>query len=221
MKNALKFRVYATLLVCVMMTSCGLFKRKMISNTQVKHVKKDSSHVTGKRHIPVKSNDVLVEKKKEPVAPSVADPASSPPVIVPPVTKTIDGVVPLPPTLVEKTFNSNFPSATSVVWTKVKPSLGGISTTGFRANFQLQHVKNEVIYDESGSLLEMREEILPEQLPPTVYNAIKTQYPSVYILSATAFKKSHINGSYAAIILPYAQSEHIEVILMENGTFVK
>ncbi len=210
-------------MACLSLTSCGLFKNRATFDSIDKAQAKDSIRPRANTQQSEQNTAVMEEPKKEPVRETPVRTTSK----ASPTTHTTIAhayhVVPLPPLAIEKAFNATFPSAKNVVWTKVKPFmlLDFKCTSLFKVNFSIQQTKNIAIYDENTEILEMREEIIPEQLPPNVYSAIKSQYPSGFILSATALRKSKSHGAYAAVVRPFPEEEQIEVILMENGSIVR
>lgn len=129
----------------------------------------------------------------------------------------------MPNEAVKKAFKSNYPLVTEVSWTKEVPLIKeeNLKSRDFKAFFLLNDNKNWALYSENGSLIETRVQILPEQLPPNVIKAIQDKYPDSYILSSSTFKNSKMQGSYAALIKVKFYNEAIEVILTENGSFVK
>ncbi len=184
----------------ISLTACGTSKKLQASKTQVEQLKKDSIET----HRKLNDKNTLTITKERPIKSKAAS-------------------KPFPPLVVDKKFKSTYPSATEVTWTKVIPLIKfkNKSIRDYKANFIVQENKNIVIYSEKGDVIELREQILPEQLPQNIYTAINTKYPEGRILSTSTIKHSKTNGSYTAIIKPNAQTEEIEVILMENGTFIE
>ncbi len=133
-----------------------------------------------------------------------------------------DVFVNTPPASVLAAFKKSYPVAREVIWTKKKLATGKKNKSGrdYKANFFLDENKNSVTYSYKGEVLETRMQILPDQLPPAVYNAIKTKYPDVYVVSATTVKNISTKSSYTAIIRTETSAER-EVILNEDGTFVQ
>jgi hypothetical protein len=197
MKYTLHSLAFFSLIACtILFTACGSSKKLQSSNTKKNNTKTD-------------------RKSEEKKTQSVQKKTTS---------TTTDAYDPLPPIGVENIFKSSYPSVTSAVWTKEMPliKLENKNARDYKVIFILDTTKNSVIYSEKGELIETRSQILPDQLPPNVYNAIKKKYPDAHIVSAATFKNSKINGSYSAIIKPRAKAaEEKEVILTENGVFVE
>jgi len=132
-----------------------------------------------------------------------------------------DVFVNTPPPAVQDAFKKRFPAAREVIWTKKKLATGKENKNGrdYKANFFLDENRNSITYSYKAEVLETRMQILPDQLPPAVYSAIKTKYPDVYVVSASTVKNLSTKSSYAAIIRTETSAER-EVILNEDGTFV-
>ena len=211
-------RITATILLigCTLLSSCALFAPK----TKTAEVKKEKNKTKGNNPTAEKTA-VPANTKPSPTA-AVVTPSKTA-VASPPVVVVTDTYVPLPSKTIESAFNSSFPTAKDVVWTKEKNLSAQYEPNSiiYRANFKIIDNKNTAIYSEKGQLLEAREQILPEQLPPAIYNAIKNQYPNVIIVSATSVKYSITKATYAAIIQTSPNAAYSEVILAENGTFMK
>jgi hypothetical protein len=193
MKHTLYSLAFFSLIACTIFTACGPSKKLQTSTKPAE----------GKA--PVEKKTAPVQKKTTSVT-------------------TTEAYAPLPPTSIENTFKASYPSVTDAVWTKEMPliKIEDKNARDYKVNFTIDNSKSSVIYSEKGELIETRSQILPDQLPPNVFNAIKTKYPDAHIVSAATFKNSKINGSYAAIIKPQAKAaEEKEVILTESGMFVE
>jgi hypothetical protein len=208
MKNTLYSLAFLTALTCILFTACGPSKKLKASRAQVNQLKKDSIEARKKFD------------KKNAVGKNTADKTKS---TIPLPTYNTKSYIPLPPDAVDHNFKSKYPSATQVVWTKRMPLVKtkNENAMDYKATFVVEKNNNSVIYSENGILIETREQIEPDQLPPNIYDAITKKYPKAIIVSATDFKNSKINGAYTAIIKSKEQSQEIEVILTENGTFVE
>lgn len=134
-----------------------------------------------------------------------------------------DNSNPLPPQEVLAVFRTNFPYANNVSWTKEKHCIKvhNHDVKGYRAHFYLQHQRNTIVYSENGEVVEIRTEILPEQLPQNIYVAIKKKYPDMFIVSASTYKNIKTNGSYTALIRTKSDAEDKEVILTDSGKFAE
>lgn len=222
MKNAIYFFIAFALSTSTLITSCT-WGKKVSTGTSKK------SGSTKPAPVPSTKTAILVPKN-EPVPAAKETTAVAVPVTKTPVvdnvyreTKTVETYTPLPSNEVEKAFKSSFPTAKSIIWTKESPlpNSYNVASNGYKANFTVLENKNTAIYSEAGQLLEAREQILPEQLPPAIYNAIQSKYPGFVVISATSVKYSVLKATYAALIRVNPQSEVTEVVLSENGTFLK
>ena len=210
------------------MTSCTMGKK--VSAVDTKKTKTSKLNKPSKPIQEPASKTATVDPKKEPTPAAKETTAVAVPITKTPVvdnvyreTITVETYTPLPSNEVEKAFKTSFPTAKAIVWTKESPLPNNynVASNGYKANFTVLENKNTAIYSEAGQLLEAREQILPEQLPPAIYNAIQSKYPGFVVVSATSVKYSVLKATYAAIIRVNPQSEPIEVILSENGTFLK
>jgi hypothetical protein len=208
MKNTLYSLAFLMALSCILFTACGPSKKLKASRAQVNQLKKDSIEAR-------KKND-----EKNAVDKNTADKTTS---TTPLSTYDTKSYIPLPPDAVDNNFKSKYPAATQIVWTKRMPLVKTKTKNAmdYKATFVIEKNNNSVIYSENGVLIERREQIAPDQLPPNIYDAITKKYPKATIVSATNFKNLKLNGAYTAIIKPKEQSQEIEVILTENGTFVE
>ena len=224
MKKHMKVLALVTMAVCIH-TACGN-KKMQNSNTKarVEQLKKDNTvaqpQTEEKRIVatkkPVKKNIVVTKKVKAPVVAAAENKT---------VTETpTETYTPFPPTAVEDIFNNRYPSATNVAWTKEIP-LNAENANGeindYRVDFLLEEIKYSVVYSKDGEQIEVREQILPDQLPPNIYTAIKRKYPDVHIVYASTCKNKKYSGSYSAIIKTQSNPDNVEIILAENGTFIK
>ena len=127
----------------------------------------------------------------------------------------------IPPQSVADVFKINYPAVNTVMWEQVVVPAKKGSTNNYKAYFIFNDIKHWVTYDADGKWVESREQILPDQLPQNIFLAIKNRYPASQIELATTYKNIKSPGSYAAFIKPQANAQEMEVILLENGTFVK
>jgi hypothetical protein len=209
MKSVSHFLGLLILVACALSTSCVSNKKMKAATAHIEQLKKDSIAT----HHKLNEKNVVVVKNKTSVdtAQKVA--------IIP---KT-DIVQPFPPIAVANVFNTDYPSASEVIWTKEMPLLKkeNINTRDYRVTFVFEKNKKSVIYSEKGKVIETKEQILPDQLPPNIYSAIKKKYPDFIIVSASTLKSLKINGSYTVVISNSTRTDEKELILMENGTFVE
>jgi len=209
MKSISHFLGLLILVACALSTSCVSNKKMKAATAHIEQLKKDSITT----HHKLNEKNAIVVKNKVPV--DTAKKAS--------VVTKIDAVEPLPPIAVAKAFNTDYPSASEVVWAKEMPLLknGNKNTRDYRATFVFEKNKKSVIYSEKGKVIETKEQILPDQLPPNIYSAVKNKYPDFTIVSASTLKSLKINGSYTVVISNSTRTDEKELILMENGTFVE
>jgi len=199
-KNILYIFVGNLIIVSLLFSSCRTNKKIQASN---KTPVVQNSNVKVKEPLATTTEIAVVEKKETPV---VSKPS--------PVVNTIETPEALPPIPVNTIFKSNYPKATEVFWKK--------EVSDYKVNFVLSENRNSLVYSENGTLLETRVQILPDQLPPTIYTAIQNKYPNSMIISATTLKNSKGEGSYTAIIRTGTDKMEIkEIVMMENGTFVE
>jgi hypothetical protein len=226
MKNALPLFLLSTFVGLTLFTACGSNKKLQASKAQVEQLKKDSIETHRKlENEKKKTSKVRIEKSKQetvqtplPVNDNNTNPVvkkkSTSPIATSEVSK------PLPPKVVANIFKTKYPTATEVIWTRRMPivNVKNKNTRDYKAHFVIENKNNSVIYTENGTLIETREQILPDQLPPNIYAAIKSKYPDSNIVSAATIKNSKIQGSFIAVIK--MQTEEKELMLLENGTFV-
>ena len=212
MKSTVHLLACLTVVGLALLTSCGQNKKLLSSRAQVAQLKKDSTET--KRKL-----DSLAHKEK----------LAKEDAIVPLEKKTsnmdtkVDANITFPPNSIASIFKSQYPAASQVAWTKERLILAAENKeiNCYKSCFLIIKNKNTVMYAESGELIETRVQILPEQLPQNIHDAIKSKYPENKIMYASTFKNTKIDGSYVAMIKIPSQVEEKEIILTENGTFVK
>jgi|GEM_PF-3182674 len=201
MKTIITLLTVTVLIISGSLTSCKSSKKVLVSNPAPAKVRKDSVVTTHKAE----------QKNTEVVKKNVAPPAES--------------IVDVPPADVQNRFVATYPTATNVIWAKETPlvDVENKNTTNYEAIFLTNGKKNWITYSATGNVVEQRQEILADQLPQNVYNAIKKKYPNSTIVSATTYKHVKNEGSYMAIIKPLSglDTKEIEIILRENGSFVE
>lgn len=132
--------------------------------------------------------------------------------------------VKVPPADIKNNFSSTFPLAENAAWKKQSMST---STTTSSITYNVEFVeagkKNWITYSEQGTVIEQRQEILVDQLPQNIYNAIRINYPTYSVASATTYKSTTKEGSYAILLKPLSKfdTKQIEVILTENASLVE
>jgi hypothetical protein len=126
-----------------------------------------------------------------------------------------------PPQMVVDVFKVNYPNVNTVVWEPVSVPAKKVIVSNYKAYFIVNDLKRWVVYDEDGKWVESREQILPDQLPQNIFTAIKNRYPKGHIELATTYKHIKLPGTYAAFVKTDGNVQESEVILLENGSFVK
>lgn len=134
-----------------------------------------------------------------------------------------DNLNTFPPASVSTSFKTNFPITTQLAWTKISPAMQSKTTNTnlYKADFKREEKENSATYNESGELVESKVKILPEQLPQTIYDAIKKKYAEVQIISAYSYKSIKTDATYFVLIKTLSPVQQKELIVMENGTFVE
>lgn len=227
MKNLFSLFILPTLIGFTIFTGCGPNKKLQASKAQVEQLKKDSIEThRGLENEKQKTANAKAEQLKN-------DTVETPPKLNNTTTTTVvkkkapaptsNTSTPLPPAVVAKAFKTKYPAATEVVWTKRMPTVKvkNKNTRDYKVHFTLDDKNNSQVYAENGTLIETREQILPDQLPPNISTAIKSKYPDSSILSAATIRNSKIQASFIAVIKTEEYPEGKELMLQENGTFVE
>jgi glucose/arabinose dehydrogenase len=120
-------------------------------------------------------------------------------------------------------FSTRFPEAANVAWNKQSLSTDATTVTSYHVAFIEGDKKNWITYSAKGDVLEERQEILIDQLPQNIYNAIRVNYPTYRVASATTYKNTKKEGSYAVVLKPLSKFDttETEVIFTENATLVE
>lgn len=200
MKYISLFLLLASFVILSVNSSCVSSKKSSTTTVPIEKQKKESvttPNSKGKKKINV------IKKDNPPKAMNLSG------------SENKDVFVVAPPTRVGQTFHQSYPSARDVLWTKQK------SSTHYKANFFLDDNKQSVIYAENGDWIETSTQILPDQLPQQVYNAIKHEYPGVFVVSATSIKNVNNRASYSAVIRKETKASEREVTLTDQGLFLK
>jgi len=138
------------------------------------------------------------------------------------LTKTV--YIEVPPIDIKNNFASRFPSAEKPIW---KKQFMSADSTMIKTNYSVAFVesgkKNWVTYTDKGEVIEERQVILVDQLPQNIYNAIRISYPTYSVASATTYKSTKKEGSYAVMLKPLSKfdTKQIEVILTESASVVE
>lgn len=129
-----------------------------------------------------------------------------------------------PPGDIKNNFSTRFPSAENATWKRQSILTNEASaSTSYNVSFVEAGKKIWITYSEKGTIIEERQEILIDQLPQNIYNAIRTNYPTYKVASATTYKSTEKEGSYAVVLSPLSKfdTKEIEVILTENASLVE
>jgi hypothetical protein len=129
----------------------------------------------------------------------------------------------VPPVDIKNNFSTRFPEAANVAWNKQSLSTDATTVTSYHVAFIEGDKKNWITYSAKGDVLEERQEILIDQLPQNIYNAIRVNYPTYRVASATTYKNTKKEGSYAVVLKPLSKFDttETEVIFTENATLVE
>jgi hypothetical protein len=202
-KQTIKFFIFVTLIAATFLTSCVSSKKTQVSNST--KVDGSSKSVTTPK---AKKKKTVVKKNSNASVNSV---------------ENKDVFVSNPPAIVGSKFSANYPKASNVIWTKQKATsqYKDKVSNNYKVNFFLNETKQSVIYTNDGDWMEIRAEILPDQLPQNVHDAIKAEYPGLSVISASKIKHKHTNASYSAVIRNELISSEQEVFLSEQAVFVK
>ncbi len=217
MKKTTSFFPIFALIGIIVFTACSPRKKMQVSNAHIEQLKKDSiathRQLDKKNTMAIKNETTATEKTTTTInTKKTTKPENN-----------IKKSTPLPPPKVATIFKSRYPTATEIVWTKRNPSVTSENKEAldYKVYFLLESNKNSAVYSPKGILIETREQIIPDQLPPNIYAAIRKKYPEHHIVSASRLKSSKANGSYIAVLKIQTQEEEKEVMLLENGTFVE
>jgi len=126
---------------------------------------------------------------------------------------------PAPPEKVAAIFKKEYPTASTSIWNQVVPE--GKDGKLYLVSFLIGANRNSAIFNENGIEIERRSEILPVQLPQTIYDAIKNKYKDAEIISATTFYSTVSKGNYAAKVKSEAFAIVSEFVITEKGEFVE
>lgn len=224
MKTIAKYLAIIVVTSSTMFTACVSKKKMKASAAHIEQLKKDSIAT----HRKLDAKMAAVAKKQEVNQAHVANPATEAHVAkhethVSTVLTKPEHISPLPTSEVESAFKLSYPDAHNIVWTNevLHSHPDTLAEKAFKASFLTHEKHHTVVYAENGKLVEARSEILPEQLPENVYEAIKKQFPEEQIVSASTFKSSRSDGSYTAVVKSKLHEVEKNLIIAENGTIVK
>ena len=131
--------------------------------------------------------------------------------------------VEVPPVDIKNNFATRFPLAQNASWNKQSTSINTTTKISYNVAFVEGGKKNWITYSDQGDVIEERQDIVIDQLPENIYNAIRINYPTYKVATATTYKNIRKQGSYAVVLKPLSKfdTQEIEVILTENASFVK
>jgi len=210
MKTIAKYLAIMIITSGTMFTSCVSKKKMRASVAHIEQLQKDSIAT----HYKLNAKMAIAEKKQEVHEIHVMKHETH----VSKIPTNPERFTPLPPSQVASVFETSYPDANEIVWTN---EMSHNTDKVYKASFLLRQKRETVVYDENGKLVETRSEILPDQLPENVYEAIKKQYPDEQIVAATTYKNARSNGSYTAAVKSRLHANERILILAENGTIVK
>lgn len=209
MKNSINYFAILAFTAIVFFGSCARTKpakSATAKNTPVKTTQATKSKISPAKEEEIKTTVVTTEKI---VTETTVVVTEKPDAIY--TTKPLENVAVI--------FNKEYPTASASVWNEVVPE--GKNGKLYLVSFLLGDNRNSAIYNEKGIEVEKRSEILPIQLPHTVYDAIKNKYKDAEIISASTFHSTVSKGNYAAKVKSEAFAIVSEFILTEKGEFIE
>lgn len=221
MKTIAKYIAISIISTGTLFTACVSNKQMKASAAHIEQLKKDS--IATHQKLDAKMA-VVTEKQKTQVVHELREAhAVKHETHVSTTPTKPEHFTPLPPSGVESAFKLSYPDARETVWTNeiLHSQPDTLVEKAYKASFLVQAKRHTVVYAENGKMIEARSEILPEQLPENVYEAIKKQFPEEQIVSASTYKSSRTNGSYTAVVKSKLHAVEQILIVAENGTIVK
>jgi hypothetical protein len=222
MKHFIKSVLILALSIPSLFLSCVSNTRLKASNAKILQLQKDSINTANQlaiKNLAISTQKLINEEKLIAEEKKIAEEKAN--------KKTIDipkvEFVPFPPTIVSNKFNITYTDAAEVFWFRDNSitDIGQTPNKVYKVKFLINKINNSLIYNEDGNIIETRVQILPAQLPPNIYQAIKAKHPLANIISAQTYRNTSNNGTYAAIIQPTNNKDELEVVLTEKGFFVK
>lgn len=215
MKTIAKYLAIIILTSGTMMTACVSKKKMKASAARIEQLKKDSIAT----HHKLDTKLATITKKQEVHEKHVVKQETD----MPKTVRNPEHFTPLPPSAVDSVFKISYPDAKEIVWTNeiVHNHSEASIEKAYKASFLVQEKRQTVVYAENGKWVEARSEILPDQLPEIVYEAIKKQFPDEQIVAATTYKSTRTNGSYTAVVKSKLHDVEKILIVAENGAIVK
>lgn len=205
MKTIVKYLVFVSIVTNSIFTACVSKRQIAVSNARIESLKQDS----------IRTHQVLAHKLKNADKKHVTSSPKS--------TSRLEHFTPLPPSKVDSVFRAHYREATNVIWANYQPNnhLEAHGTHEYQVHFELHEKKESVVYSDEGKMIEVRSEILPDQLPDIVYKAIKSKYADEQIVEAYAYTSIYSDGTYVAVLKSNSQAMLHEQIVSEKGLIVK
>lgn len=136
---------------------------------------------------------------------------------------TTENIIAFPPALVQQHFQHHYPIITHVVWAELIPPIKLLDDKNieYRARFHLDADETSLIYSKEGVLIETRTKMSVSTLSADLKLAIERKYPGASLIDAFAFKSIRSQGAYGATISQMNLNNRLEILMMEDGTFVE
>lgn len=216
MKNNKNYPVLLALVAIVFFGSCA--RTKPTKSTLSKNNSTINSQAKNTKEKPISNKTQEVDTKttvvtKEKVVTETTSVTTETP------EKVFTPTPPTPPEKVAAIFKKEYPAATTSIWNQMVPE--GKNGKMYLVSFLLGSNRNSAIFNENGIEIERRSEILPDQLPQTIYDAIKSKYKDAEIISATTFHSTLLKGNYAAKVKSESFAIVSEFILTDKGEFIE
>ncbi len=113
----------------------------------------------------------------------------------------------LPDNHVLLAFQEKFPDTKNVIWEE--------ENEGWEAHFNIQGVEHWVDFDITGKWLETEKQIVIDEIPEIVMNALKTKY------SGSKVYKVYVEENQDGVIYEFEfKEEDMEVEIDESGNFL-
>ena len=218
MKNSIYSSTLLALVAIISFGSCA--RTKPVKSESAKNTTTKTTQVTKtksapdsqkKEEVEVITKVVTTEKVVTETTVVVSDDATK--------TATPVPTMPAPPQVVMSNFNKEYPTANASVWNDMVTD--GKNGKMYLVSFLLGSNRNSAIFNDKGFEIERRSEILPVQLPHTIYDAIKNKYKDAEIISASTFHSTVSRGQYAAKVKSESYAIVSEFILTEKGEFIE
>ena len=200
MRHLPSILLFASFISLTIFSSCVSSKKTSTSTASVEKKGKKNVETSKSEEKKTATEEKTVTTKKE---------------VNPSTMANIDEVVSTPPIKVNESFKKMQPAAKEVLWTKMK------SSTNYKVDFILDENNESITFSENGDWTETRTQILPDQLPHNIYNAIKEKYPDVFVVSAASIKNVNTKASYSAVLRKETETFAFEVILTDQGVFLE